>query len=112
VEGVPARQYARPVVVAAGLEFLTGPTTGVVLLPRHLDWSGHARYDLDSPGRIIDLYRTVLIEASTPEDLHAYMHAATLMRVWSYLWLPQAVREAWDERFPQLAALSRLSAAG
>lgn len=106
------RQFARPVVVADALEFLAGPTTGVVELPRHLDWSGHARYDLDAPGRIIDLYRTVLIEASTTQDLQSYLDVATLMRVWSYLWLPQAVRAAWDERFPQLAALSRLSAAG
>ncbi len=57
------RRYAKPIVVADDLTLLRGRTTGVVTLPRHLDWSGAADYDLDSPGRIVDLYRTVLIEA-------------------------------------------------
>ena len=65
------RRYAKPIVVADDLALLRGRTTGLVTLPRHLDWSGSADYDLDSPGRIVDLYRTVLIEATKPDDLHA-----------------------------------------
>lgn len=104
--------YGKPIVVAERLDLLTGPTEGVVRLPRHLDWSGAGRYDLDSPGRVIDLYRTVLIEAAGPADLHTYLHKATLKRLWSYLWLPPALRRAWEQRFPELAALSRLAEAG
>jgi hypothetical protein len=106
------RRYAKPYVVAERLGLLAGSTNGVVRLPRHLDWSGRASYDLDAPGRIIDLYRTVLIEAVALEDLYGYLDEATLRRLWSYLWLPPALRAAWEQRFPQLAELSRLAVAG
>ena len=96
------RRYAKPVVVADALALLHGPTDGIVTLPRHLDWSGSADYDLDSPGRIVDLYRTVLIEATKPADLHAFLDRGTLMRLWPTLWLPPDLRRAWEERFPEL----------
>jgi hypothetical protein len=106
-----SRRYAKPCIVAERLDLLTGPTGGSVRLPGHLAWSGSRQYDLDAPGRIIDLYRTVLIEAASPADLYAYLDEATLKRLWSYLWLPSALRTAWEERFPQLAELSRLATA-
>jgi hypothetical protein len=65
---VGPRRYAKPYVVAERLELFTGPTGGSVRLPGHLAWSGSSEYDLDAPGRIIDLYRTVLIEAANPAD--------------------------------------------
>jgi hypothetical protein len=105
------RQYAKPYIVAERLELLTGPTSGLVRLPRHLAWSGSSEYDLDAPGRIIDLYRTVLIEAAGPADLYAYLDAGTFQRLWAYLWLPAKLRAAWEGRFPQLAELSRLATA-
>lgn len=112
MEAGPQRRYARPYVVAASLDQLRGPTSGVVLLPHHLDWSGAASYDLDAPGRMVDLYRAVLIEAANPEDLNRYLERTSLKRLWSYLWLPPALRAAWEEKFLALAELSRLSAAG
>lgn len=104
-----ARHYARPYVLPRSLDLLAGPTTGVVRLPRHLDWSGSAVYDLDAPGRLVDLYRTVIIEAATPEDLHAHLEERTLRRLWAFIWLPPVVREAWQARFPDLAAIQALS---
>jgi hypothetical protein len=104
------RRYARPYVLPESLESLTGPVGGVVRLPRHLAWSGSATYDLDSPGRVVDLYRTVIIEATSAEDLHAYLNARTLRRLWSYLWLPPAVRQMWQARFADLAAIDALAA--
>ena len=109
-EGAGPRRYARPYVLPESLDLLTGPVGGVVRLPRHLAWSGSAVYDLDSPGRVVDLYRTVIIEATSPEDLHAYLNAATLRRLWSYLWLPPAVRQMWQGRFADLAAIDALAA--
>lgn len=96
------RRYAKPVVVADDLSLLRGRTTGIVTLPRHLDWSGSADYDLDSAGRIVDLYRTVLIEATKPDDLHAFLDRAVLTRLWPSLWLPLDLRRSWEERFPEL----------
>ena len=99
----PARRYAKPVVVPDRLEQLAGPTSGVVNLPRYLKWSGNPHYDLDEPGRISDLYRAVLNEAATPSDLNTYLDRATLVGLWAELWLPSSLREAWEERFPELA---------
>ena len=96
------RRYAKPIVVADDLNLLRGRTTGVVTLPRHLDWSGGADYDLESPGRIVDLYRTVLIEATKPDDLYAFLDRAMLARLWPSIWLPPGLRRAWEERFPEL----------
>jgi hypothetical protein len=107
----PRRGYAKPVVVPDSLELLNGPTPGVVVLPRHLKWSGNARYDLGDPGRIVDLYRTVLNEAASPTDLHTYVDRATLLQLWPTIWLPTAVRRSWESRFPELVSLRRGSAA-
>ncbi|RSM57643.1 hypothetical protein DMB66_32370 [Actinoplanes sp. ATCC 53533] len=96
------RRYAKPLVIADDLTLLRGQTTGTVTLPRHLDWSGSANYDLGSPGRIVDLYRTVLIEATKPTDLHAFLDQAILTRLWPSLWLPSDLRRAWEDRFPGL----------
>ncbi len=107
--GSAARRCARPYVLPRGLDLLTGPTTGVITLPGHLDWSGNAVYDLDAPGRLADLYRTVIIEAAVPEDLHAYLDAGPLRRLWSYIWLPPPLRQAWQARFADLAAIGALA---
>jgi hypothetical protein len=106
------RRYAKPFVVPDSLDLLRGPASGSVQLPRHLDWSGRGRYDLGVPGRVVDLYRTVLIEAASPDDLLAYLDRATLQRLWVSLWLPVGLRLIWENRFPELAELSRLATAG
>jgi hypothetical protein len=96
------RRYAKPIVVADDLSLLGGQTTGVVTLPRHLDWSGAADYDLDIPGRLVDLYRTVLIEATKPDDLHRFLDRTVLTRLWPSIWLPPELRRTWEQRFPEL----------
>ncbi len=105
------RRYQKPVTVPDDLHLLQGPTTGVIHLPTHLDWSGHAEYDLDRPGRIVDLYRTVINEAANPIDLYSYLNESVLKRLWSYIWLPIQTKLAWESRFPELAQLSRLASA-
>jgi hypothetical protein len=97
-EGVKARRYAKPVIVADSLADLHGTAT----LPRHLDWTGPARYDLDQLDRLVDYYRTVLIEATKPSDLHESLHRATLLRLWQTLWLPIDLQNAWQQHFPEL----------
>jgi hypothetical protein len=88
----------------------TGPSSGAVHLPSHLDRSGNAVYDLDAPGRVVDLYRAVLIEAASPQDLYAYLGERNLRRLWALLWLPAQLRRAWEQRFPVLAEISRVTA--
>ena len=69
----------KPYVVADRLGDLHGPTAGTVDLPAHLDWSGDARYDLDKPARLASLYRTVLNEAGSVEDLREWLDARVLV---------------------------------
>jgi hypothetical protein len=59
-----------------------------VRLPAYLDWSGNAVYDLEAPGRIVDLCRAVLIEAASPQDVYACLDAVVLRRRRALLWLP------------------------
>ena len=108
--GAPGSRYQRPYAVPERLDLLHGPSTGTVHLPSHLDWSGNAVYDLDAPGRVVDLYRAVLIEAATPQDLYAYLDERVLRRLWALLWLPAQLRRAWELRVPVLAEISRITA--
>ncbi|MEV6343536.1 hypothetical protein [Actinoplanes sp. NPDC051851] len=105
------RPYAKPIVVPGSLELLRGPDRGVISLPRHLKWSGNSRYDLDQPGRIVDLYRTVINEAASPTDLHTYIDREQLLALWPTIWLSPAVRGAWEAAFPELARLHDLDVA-
>jgi hypothetical protein len=109
-QGASGARYQRPYAVPERLDLLRGPLSGTVHLPSHLDWSGNAVYDLDAPGRVVDLYRAVLIEAAGPQDLYAYLDERVLRRLWALLWLPAQLRRAWEQRFPVLAEISRVTA--
>jgi hypothetical protein len=91
--------------VAEHLEKLSGPTTGTITLPQHLDWSGNAQYDLGKPARLASMYRSVLNEAGSADDLQAWLDGGLLTRLWPTLWLPSALRRVWEDRFPELRAL-------
>jgi len=39
----------------------------------------------------------------TTEEVGRYVNGEILASVWSRLWLPRRVRDAWEERFPELA---------
>jgi hypothetical protein len=91
-------------VVADSLNNLRGPSQGTVRLPHHLDWSGDSAYDLTRPARLASMYRTVLNEAATVDDINTWLDGPTLVRLWPSLWLPPRLRQLWEQRFPQLAA--------
>jgi len=95
----------KPYVVAERLEELRGPTDGMITLPPHLDWSGNASYDLGKPARLASMYRSVLNEAGSAEDLRSWLDARVLAHLWPSLWLPAALRRLWEDRFPELTAL-------
>ncbi|WP_406044635.1 hypothetical protein OG799_09255 [Micromonospora sp. NBC_00898] len=94
----------RPAVVVADLAQLRGPTSGVVELPHRLFWQPDRHVDLDAPGLLAWMYETVLTEAVQPDELRAWLHGPTLIRLWSQLYLPRGVRRAWEERHPVLHA--------
>ena len=101
----------KPYVVADDLDELRGPTSGTVALPHHLDWSGSPVYDLDDPAELASMYKTVLNEAATVDDLRMWLNRQLLMRLWPTLWLPAALRRAWQQRFPMLVTSSETAVA-
>jgi hypothetical protein len=100
----------KPYLVADSLGELRGPTAGTVTLPLHLDWSGRGTYDLDKPVRLASMYKTVLNEAATTDDLRTWIDGRQLIRLWPTLWLPPSLRRAWEQRFRELAAAGTAAA--
>jgi len=92
----------KPYVVPDTLIALAGPTEGVVTLPHHLDWSGDAEYDLGRPARLASMYKLVLAEAASVDDLNTWLNADLLRRLWPTLWLPSQLRRLWEGTFPEL----------
>lgn len=93
---------AKPYTVPTSLAELSGPTEGVVRLPRHIDWGPDYGYDLADEADLAVMYERVIREAQTAEDLTAFLDGATLRRLWASLVLPAPARIAWETRFPEL----------
>lgn len=89
----------RVYLVPADLAELTGPVTGVVELPTHLDWSEQHVYDLTDEGQLGLMYERVIREAVHSDDLRAHLNDAVLVRMWPRLYLPVQARGAWEARF-------------
>lgn len=105
LEVVAGRTYAdnRPYLLPETLDELTGPVTGAILLPLHLDWSERIALHLDDPAERKLMYQRVIREASRTDDLCLYLNAEVLRDIWPVLYLPVQVRRLWEDRFPDLA---------
>jgi len=90
----------RGVVVADSLDDLHGAGHGTVHLPLHLDASARAAYDLDQEYFRRLVYRVVLLEAPTVEDLNSWLDRKTLIRDWPALYLPRVVRRPGNHTTP------------
>jgi hypothetical protein len=51
-----------------------------------------------------------VIEAASPQDLYEFLDAGMLRRLWALLWLPAQLRRVWEQKFPVLAEISRVTA--
>ena len=101
----------RPVVVVASLADLRGPAEGTVELPIWLFWSSPDHtFDLGDPDMRRWLYQTVLREAGRPEDLTTYLDGDTLIALWPELYLPEGVRQAWEDQHQALRAAAATAA--
>lgn len=101
--GTDGGRSLRAVVVVSDLAVLGGPVAGVHRLPLHLDSSAPTSYDFADAHRRALAYRVVLLEAASPEDLMTWLDGDALIQVWPDLYLPRAVRRAWEERHAELA---------
>ncbi len=103
--------WVRPYAVPTDLAGLRGPNDGVVRLPLSVYSSGGGPdrgFDLAEDAQRIELYQVVLT-GGTVQDQNRYLDAGQLRRLWPRLWLPAALRAAWE---PLLAAGPPPSAAG
>ena len=69
--------------------------SGVVTLPRHVNWSRRdPTYDLSDRGQRIRVYEQVLREG-TADDVRYFIDVDELIDLWDEMVLPRAVSEAW-----------------
>jgi hypothetical protein len=102
-----AKRWARPgrlPIVATDLDRLQGPTSGRVELPHRLFWQNQRIFDLDQRDILRWMYEIVLTEARTQAELEAWLDGPTLRQLWTELFLPPGVLQAWEARYPQLRA--------
>jgi hypothetical protein len=74
----------------------------VVELPLDLAWSGDRSFDLADPGQRYLYHMTVLTSAVTREHYTGWLNAGLLRGDWGTLRLPRALKEIWQERFPEM----------
>lgn len=116
VRAIPprGRRQARPgrgVLVATDLADLRGAVTGTAELPLRLFWHPDRTFDLGQPAMLAWMYEIVLREATRPGDLTGLLDGATLTALWPALFLPRAVRQAWEDQHPVLRAAAQAPAA-
>lgn len=83
---------------------LHGQSVGVLEIPHHMS-PGHRStrcFDLADPAQLRLAYQRVLCSAASCAELDELINAALLRRTWAHLHLPQRVRDAWQERHPEL----------
>ncbi|MFD8337552.1 hypothetical protein ACFV42_33515 [Streptomyces solisilvae] len=104
------QRYVRRLPGALGE--LAGPAHGSVQLPLHVAWSGLTRFDLDRPRSRMSMYRTVLAEGQH-DDLIALLNRDLLVTQWPVLrtLISRAIRDVWEEAFPELASAGPAAAA-
>jgi hypothetical protein len=101
----PLSELARPgkrALVARTMTDFQGPTSGVVELPHRMFWQADRRFNLDDPFMLQLMYEIVLLEATSHEELRAWLDGRTLHRLWARLYLPHGVRRDWEQRHPSL----------
>jgi hypothetical protein len=99
---LPSRWAGVGAQLPPALENLAGPIGGVVELPLDLAWSGDRRFDLADPVQRYLYHMTVLTSAVTREHYTSWLNAGLLRGDWGRLRLPRALREVWQEHFPEL----------
>jgi hypothetical protein len=101
----------RAVLVITELSDLRGPASGKIVLPTRLYPERTVQvFDLDEPWLAREAYQVVLTEATGALDLAAWLNAPRLIGAWPELYLPAAVRQAWEEVHPVLAAAAGTAA--
>lgn len=94
-----------PYETPGSLDELHGPTSGTVRVRPHINTSPDPVYDLASPSQVWSLYSAV-VRDGLPSEQSALLDRNILVALWTELNLPMRCRAIWEEKFPELAAVS------
>jgi len=94
--------HTKPLFIVDNFTDFHGPTTGVVTLPLHLDWTPASTYDLSKKSRLRTMYATVLREAGDEITIARWINAELLQEHWIYVNVSCFIRDAWEKAHPQL----------
>lgn len=96
----------RPIIVPASLDDLHGPSSGLVVPPRRLWWSGEedVKFDLGNRSQATELYEAIFEAARTHQDIADHLDAELLTELWPELGMRRSIRQAWEDAHPALAA--------
>jgi hypothetical protein len=86
------------------LEQLQGPRSGRLEVPINVYWGPRHTFDLDNESDVIQTYQAALREGRVI-DQEKLLNHVLLAEIWPELMLPVRVRELWETRFPELAAV-------
>ena len=83
---------------------LRGPTSGVVVLPNRLCWSGPPDFDVTDPAERLTLY-TLLMSCGLRDDVATYVNGELLRRDWPNVkrLTTRELTSVWEQQLPQLA---------
>ncbi len=88
------------------LDDLQGPTSGLVRVSPRIDTSLNPVYDVSSPSNRWSLYSAV-VRDGLPADQVAILDRGLLLAMWVDLNLPVRCRRIWEDKFPELAEISK-----
>ncbi len=104
-------RFRRPFVVPDSLDDLKGPATGMVTIPHSVFWAKPEPVviNVENDRVLWQMYREVLGSAVVLEDLVTVVNKDHLIRLWPQLIWDKVVRQAWEDRFPELRGRSEFN---
>jgi hypothetical protein len=88
----------KPYYAPLSVDYLTGPSEGMIKLPHHIHWgSGDRLFSLTKRGSLYQAYQAIL-ESGSVEDIQTYINKNVLMSIWNYLKIPPRLSRLWTER--------------
>ncbi|MHA6668615.1 hypothetical protein ACX3O0_07070 [Homoserinimonas sp. A447] len=87
--------------VPGSLADLTGPSTGVINLPRIIYWGPEETVDLADPVDIRRMYQA-LVRMGTVAQQVEWLNRDSLIEAWPDLVLPARCISHWEDSFPEL----------
>ena len=88
------------------LDDLQGPASGLVRVSPRIDTSLNPVYNVSNPSNRWSLYSAV-VRDGLPADQVAILDRGLLLAMWADLNLPVRCRRIWEDKFPELAEISK-----